>query len=107
VILDGSLVYSRSLRFTGNLPASTVNTQASRDGSRAFVYPHDSIHPRLETYDLNGPLEPESMYPLLGTITLPDAINAEGQYGMAMTTTPDDSVVFVAGERKLLVIPVN
>jgi cysteine-rich repeat protein len=108
VIIDDSLVYSRSLRLTGNVPRSgSFSTLISHDGGRAFVFPNEWIHPRLDVYDLNGPLQSGAMYPLLRTIALPDIVNDYNDYAMAMTSTPDDAIVFVAGAYKLAVIPVN
>jgi hypothetical protein len=108
VIMDGSQVYNGSLRLTGNVPYQDLfGTLVSHDGSRAFICPHDWIHPRIEVYDLNGPLLSGAMYPLLKTIPLPDSANGPNEYAMAMTSTPDDAVVFVAGASKLLVVPVN
>jgi cysteine-rich repeat protein len=108
VILQDRYVYSRSLTLTGNIPLRGV-ALASRDSSRAFVYVEDADGPRLEVYNLNGPLQSGALYPLLRTVTLPDSANGAGDAHspVAMTSSPDDAVVFVSGDSKLLVVPVN
>lgn len=107
VILDDAYVYNRTLIFTGNLPPFGA-ALASRDGSRAFVYFEDGTGGRLEVYDLNGPLQSGAVYPRIKTVMLPDAANGTGYpYGVVMTSSLDDSAVFVSGISKLLVVPVN
>jgi len=99
-------VYDRSLTLTGYLPLHSF--LASRDATRAFVYVEDTQGARLEVYDLNGPLQPGGLYPLLRTVMLPDPANGGGQdSGATMTGSLDDSTVFISGSRKLLVVPVN
>jgi hypothetical protein len=107
VILQNTHVYDRSLALTGKVPLHGV-TLASRDSSRAFVYVDDAATPRIEVYDLNGPLEAGALYPLLGTVMLPDSANGNGSLHapVAMTSSPDDAIVFVSGDSKLLVVPV-
>ncbi len=108
VIANDSSVYNRSLVLTGNVPYSgTFATLASRDSTRAFVYVEDTAGARLDVYDLNGPLQPGALYPLLKSLPLPDRANQSGQYAVAMTSTLDDAVVFISGDGKLLVVPVN
>jgi hypothetical protein len=105
LILDDRQVYDDALHVTGNVPNHRpFATLISHDGSRAFVYA-DQQQPRIEIYDLNGPLQSGAVYPLLATVALPDAANGPNEYAMAMTSTPDDAVVFVSGASKLLVIP--
>lgn len=107
VILDNSDVYSRALVFTGHIPSFGV-TLASRDSSRAFTYVEDATGGRLEVYDLNGPLQSGAAYPLLKTLVLPDAANGTGYPNrVVMTSSLDDSAVFISGDSKLLVVPVN
>lgn len=106
VILDHTLVHTRALTHIGNIPAGGV-TLASRDASRAFVYLQDATGPRLEIYDLNGPLQPGAVYPLLERVILRDSANDDGPYGVAMTTSLDDTAVFISGNRRLLVVPVD
>jgi hypothetical protein len=107
VILEDTLVYDRSVMLTGNLPPNGA-TLASRDGSRAFMYVEDAAGARLEVYDLDGPLEPGALYPLLTTVMLADSANGSGagHPPVAMTSSPDDAVVFISGDAKLLVVPV-
>ena len=107
VILQNTRVYGRSLLLTGNLPPRGV-ALASRDGSRAFVYAQDAPGPRLEVYDLNGPLQSGALYPLLATVMLPDSPNTASGFPppVAMATSLDDTAVFVSGNSKLLVVPV-
>jgi cysteine-rich repeat protein len=108
VVLQNRLVYSRSLTLLGNVP-NRGPVLASRDSSRAFIYAEDGEGARLEVYDLNGPLQAGALFPLLKTVMLPDAANGAGGFHppVAMTSSPDDSVVFVSGDSKLLVVPVN
>lgn len=108
VILQDASVYSRSLTLLGNLPPGGV-ALASRDSSKAFIYRDDPPGPRLTVYDLNGQLQAGAMFPLLHTILLPDSPNAiNGAAGpVSMTSNPDDSSVFISGDRRVLVVPVN
>ncbi|HSK02646.1 MAG TPA: hypothetical protein VK932_15450 [Kofleriaceae bacterium] len=108
VILQNTYVYSRALVLLGNVPPGGA-VAASRDSSRAFVYRDDAPGPRLDIYDLNGPLQSGALYPLLHTVPLPDAANAMPgtPVSITMATTLDDSVVFVSGNRRVLVVPVN
>ena len=46
-------------------------TRIWHHGSRAFLYPFDRLHPRIEIYDLNRPLQSRAMFPLIVTIPLP------------------------------------
>jgi hypothetical protein len=73
------------------------------------VYVDDAVAPRIEVYDLNGPLGPGALYPLLRTVMLPDSANGSGAVHppVAMTSSLDDASVFVAGDSKMLVVPVN
>lgn len=108
VVLQNHLVYSRSLTLLGNVPYSGT-VLASRDSSRAFIYLEDAPGPRLEIYDLNGPLQAGALYPLLKTVMLLDSANGPGAFHprVAMASSPDDSIVFVSGDSKLLVVPVD
>jgi hypothetical protein len=108
VILQNSTVYSRSLTLLGNLAPGGI-AQVSRDASRAYVYLDDAPGPRLAVYDLNGALLPGAVFPLLRTIRLPDSANATngGFNAVTMATSLDDSQVFISGDRRLLVVPVN
>jgi len=107
MILDDRQVYNGAFRNTGNVPyQGPFATRISHDGSRAFIYPFTG-RPRIEIYDLNGPLQSGAMYPLIATIPVPDAANGANEYEMAMTSTPDDAVLFVSGASKLLVIPIQ
>jgi hypothetical protein len=73
------------------------------------VYVDDAAAPRVEVYDLNGPLQPGALYPLLATVMLADSAHGSGPSHppVAMTSSVDDAIVFVAGDSKLLVVPVN
>ena len=108
VILENRYVYSRSLTLIGNVPLHGV-ALTSRDSSRAFVYVVDAMGARLEVYDLNGPLQSGALYPLLKTVMLPDSANSPSGFHapVTMTSSLDDGVVFVSGDSKLLVVPVN
>lgn len=108
VILQNRFVHDRALTLTGNLPASGV-VLASRDSSRAFIYVEDAAGQRLELYNLNGPLQSGALYPLLDTIVLPDSANSgPGPHPpVTMTSSLDDGTVFVSGDGKLLVVPLE
>ncbi|TMQ04571.1 MAG: hypothetical protein E6J91_43110 [Deltaproteobacteria bacterium] len=111
VIVNSTDVYDRSMTFTGGLPGGPVGDPvlASRDSSRAFVYVQDGAVARLDVYDLNGPLQPDGLYPLLNTVTIPDPANGvTGSHPpVTMASSLDDAVVFISGDSKLLVVPVN
>lgn len=108
VILQNTSVYSRSLTLLGNLAPNGI-ALASRDSSRAFVYRDDAPGPRLDVYDLNGALQPGALFPVLRTIRLPHSPNTTngGFNAVTMTSNADDSLVFISGNRRLLVVPVN
>jgi len=108
VILQNHFVFNRALTLTGNLPPSGV-VLASRDSSRAFIYVEDTAGQRLDVYNLNGPLQSGALYPLLHTIALPDSANSgSGPHPpVTMTSSLDDDTVFISGEGKLLVVPVE
>ena len=108
VILEDTLVYDRSLMLTGNLPPHGV-ALASRDSTRAFLYVEDAAGARLEIYDLDGPLLPGALYPLLTTVMLADSANGSGSGHppVVMASSPDDAVVFISGDARLLVVPLT
>lgn len=107
VILQGTAVYSRSLTLLGNLP-SGGGVVASRDSSRAFVFRDDgAAGPRVEVYDLNGALTAGALYPLAKTVALTDSPSGAAGRRVEMATTPDDGAVFVSGDARILVVPVN
>ena len=94
----------------GRIPFNGI-ALASRDSRRAFMYILDnegSAH--LEIYDLTAPLDEHGFYPRIRTMMLADTASAVGESSvvhMAMTTSLDDRVVFISGDRKLLVVPVE
>lgn len=108
VILQNTAVYSKALTLLGNLPVGGA-ALASHDSSRAYVYRDDAPGPRLLVYDLNGTLQAGAVYPLIRTIRLPHSANAtnSGSGQATMTTSADDSLVFISGDRRLLVVPVS
>ncbi|MFL5312397.1 MAG: BACON domain-containing protein, partial [Myxococcales bacterium] len=107
VILQGTEVYSRALSLTGRLPAGG-GAVASRDSSGAYVYRDDGdAGPRLEVFDLNGDLTAGALYPLLKTVRLADSPNTAAGGSVQMVPTPEDSAVFVSGNSRVLVVPVN
>ena len=108
VILDNAHVYSRSLTFLGNLKGGGV-ALASHDSHRAFEYREDAPGPRIAIYDLDAELEPGNLYPVIETVPLRDPPNTVGDTHppVTMASTPDDTVVFVSGDRRLLVVPAH
>jgi hypothetical protein len=109
VILNDAYVFSRALIGTGNLGSPNLAAIASRDSNWAFVYRDDGDQPRIVVYDLNGALQPGAVYPVARTILLPDSPNVTPGDGSSITmaTSHDDSVVFISGDRKILVVPVT
>jgi cysteine-rich repeat protein len=110
MIEANSYVYDRSLTFLGKITFNGI-ALASRDSRRAFMYVLDNAGgAHLEIYDLTAPLDESGFYPRIRTMMLPDTANATGESifaQLAMTTSLDDRVVFISGDRKLLVVPVD
>lgn len=107
VLASHDEVRDRGGRLLGYVPYFRRGTLVSRDGTRAFAYFSDEAGHRLEVYDLTAPLQPGALYPLLGSIALPDAAS-DGPFSISeMATTPDDSVVFIIGATRLLIVPVG
>lgn len=108
VILQNTDVHSRSLTLLGKLPPHGV-ALASRDSSRAFVYVDSAAGARLDVYNLNGPLQPGALYPLTKTVTLSDSANGAGDIHpyVVMTSSLDDTAVFVSGDSRVLIVPVD
>jgi hypothetical protein len=110
VILQNTNVYSGALVLTGQLPAGNGGVAlASRDSTKAFVYRDDGSGPRIEVYDLTQPLQTGGLYQLAKTVNLPDSPDtAAGNYqDITMAQTPDSATVFVSGDSKILVVPVQ
>lgn len=109
VILNSFDVYSGSMTLLGHLPSTAGRVLASRDSSRAYVYRDDGGTPRLDIYNLNGALGAGAIYPLLKTVSLTDSPNASSQTydSISMAETPDGNTVFVSGDSKIVVQPVN
>lgn len=110
VILQNTDVYSEALVLTGHLPAGNGGVAlASRDSTKAFVYRDDGVGPRIEVYDLTLPLQTGALYQLTRTVNLPDSPDAAAgtYYNITMAQTPDGATVFVSGDSKILVAPVQ
>lgn len=110
VILQNTNVYSAALVLTGELPPGSGGVAlASRDSTKAFMYRDDGGSPRIEVYDLTLPLQSGGLYQLTNTINLPDSPDtAPGNYqDISLTQTPDSTTVFVSGDSKILVVPVQ
>ena len=107
VILQQTDVFSRSLTPTGYLPPDGIS-YASHDSTRAFVYRDDNAMPRLVAYDLTAALDTGATYPVAKTVNLATSpVSASGTHYVAMTSTPDDAVVFVSGDSKIAIVPVK
>jgi len=108
VILQNEHVYNRTLLLTGHLPSGGMAI-VSRDSSKAFVYRDDGDQPRVVVYNLNGALLPGALYPELKTINLADSPSTgSGNYFFtALALTPDDSTLFISGDQRILVVPLN
>jgi hypothetical protein len=107
VILENAGVYSKSLTLLGNLPPGGTAI-ASRNSSRAYVYRDDAPGPRVALYDLNGALQAGAVFPLLRTFRLPHTPNSSNGFSaVTMTTNADDTQLFISGDLRILVVPVN
>jgi cysteine-rich repeat protein len=108
VLLGGTSVWDRSLNYLGRFPYRGVDVALmSRSGSRAYVYLQDDAGGHIEVYDLDSPIESDEMYPLLNTVTVPHRANSRAYDTIRMTSSLDDSTVFVLGDTHLLVVPVE
>jgi cysteine-rich repeat protein len=105
VIMDGG-VFSRSLMHLGNLPPTRIQAVASRDSTRAFAYHYENTGDRLEVYDLTGSVQADVQFPLLTTVNLPDPADDDTSFSrVTVASSPDDRLVFISGETRLLVVP--
>jgi hypothetical protein len=109
VILQGVDVYSGSMTLLGHLPSTAGVVLASRDSSRAYVYRDDGSVPRLDIYNLNGALGAGALYPLLKTVNLTDSPNSASlnYLSISLAETLDGNTVFVSGDSRIVVQPVN
>jgi cysteine-rich repeat protein len=108
VVVNGS-VYSRSLTLLGRMPYFHNGAVVSQDSTRAVLYFFDSAGDHLEIYNLNGSPQSDAQYPVLGTVMLPHRANgANGSIytPVTMAMSPEDRVVFISGDGKLLVVPI-
>lgn len=73
------------------------------------MYRDDGASPRIEVYDLTLPLQTGSLYQLTKTVNLPDSPNAAaGNYqSITLAQTSDGATVFVSGDSRILVVPVQ
>jgi len=110
VLAIDTWVFDRALSsFLGELPFRGQNAAlVSRDSTRAFVYSQDDAGARIEVFDLSSPAVPGGLYNLLKTVTMPDKANRfSGNRIIRMASSLDDAVVFVSGETRMLVVPVD
>lgn len=107
VIFQNTSVHDRALSLLGSLPGGGV-ALASRDSSRAFLYREVDSAPVLEVYDLDGPLELGATFPLLDSIALESPNATAGSLSsITLAATPDDRVVFVSGDQRILTVSVD
>jgi len=107
-VIMGTDVRSGSLSLTGKLPAGGV-ALAAIDSTRAFVFRSDDDGAHLVVHDLEGVLEAGALYPVQKTIDLAQSVADPTDQGavIRMTSTPDDSAIFISGPQRILVVPVN
>jgi len=107
VILEKVDVYNSVLTLTGRLPTNAI-ALASLDSSRAFAFGEVAEPSRLFIHDLNGALESGGLYPVVKSIGL-EAVSSpvDDTKSLTMASTHDDSMVFLSGNRNILVVPVQ
>jgi hypothetical protein len=95
----------------GYLPTTVQRVVLSRDSKRAYAYSENATTGavELDIYDLTGALGSGTLYPLLKTGPLVDQPNAETNIPAAISIaeTPDGQAVFISGDSKIIVQPVN
>lgn len=108
VIAQNNLVYDRDLAQVGQVPEGGV-ALVSRDSTRAFVYREEGGSPSLVVYDLAVNVGSGGTFPVLKTIPLADwpNVGTGNLDAIAMTGTPDDKIIFISGDARILVVPID
>lgn len=83
----------------GKLPASVVNAVLTQDGTRAVAW--DPVAGRVRLFDLGGALS-AGLFPEVGTGVVP---GADPGPGAVMALSTDDATLFLAGDQRVVVVP--
>jgi len=98
-VLNGTNVYGPSFMLLGKLPESTAAVVLRSDGKRAYAYDTDAGG--ILVYDVSADREGEAYAALGPAVPLPANPGANPR----MTISPDDNVLFIAGDAQLIVQP--
>lgn len=94
-------VFDRDFSLLGNLPVTTLAVALTPNGERAYTYDSGGS---VRAFDLTASLgSSSSLYPEIGTATAP--ADAPGT-GIVMTLSLDSNTLFIAGNQRVLVMPV-
>lgn len=105
MVLNGIEVFDGNLVLLGNLPNTTGAAALSPDGSIAYTY--DNVSGTVRKFDLNGALV-AGVFPEIGTGTTPvGAPISTASFGnLAMAVSLDGNTLVIAGNQKVVIMPV-
>jgi len=107
-VLVGYSVFDHALHWFGDLPFHSQDAVlVSQDARRGYGYFDDDAGGHIEVYDLTVEIESGGVYPLINTITTADRANQYAHHTIRMIGSPDDTTLFILGETRLLVVPVQ